>query len=101
MKKPHEAILSPRGLLIRAAILALVFGLCHVAGLREYTSFLCGNMATATGKSVFIAFLGFVYVLAFVSFWVFVPVMILGAGLMAAADRLLRGRGRGKQSAGE
>ena len=90
LKMPSMSeMLTPKGLLIRAGLLAAIFLVCHLAGLREYTSFLCGMYPTTGAAAAFSAFLGLVYVLMYLAFTVFVPIMVVGAGVIWALNRKL------------
>ncbi len=68
---------SPKGLLFRAAGLALLFGICLVVGLREHTTFLSG---TGTQES---AVWGLTYILAYLGFVLLAPTFLLAAALLA------------------
>lgn len=71
-----------RGMLLRAALLALAYGAAHLAGWRESTGFLSGTMAE--GLTIHqTAFRGGLYLLAHLGFWVLAPVLALGAVLTA------------------
>lgn len=85
---PH-AVLTPSGLVLRGAFLVAAFAACHLAGWREYTSFLCG-MDPAVGAAQTQALLGFIYVFAFLGSAVVAPVLLLAAAILwvlNAADR--------------
>lgn len=87
-------ILSPRGLLIRAAVISGLFVVGHLAGWREYTTVLCGTPPTAQGFAGLASFLGLVYVLAFVLFAVVVPILIVAAGFLWVHSLWRRGHER-------
>lgn len=70
--------LSPRGCLLRAAVLAAFFLFAHLAGWREATTALSGTAPSATGSQMNIM-QGLLYVLAFLGFTVAVPILILSA----------------------
>lgn len=76
---------SPAGFLVRAGLLAMAYGVCHVAGLRERMSFLSGTPpATGTGTDPAWAMtLGAAYFFCYFAFVLVVPVLILAAGLLA------------------
>lgn len=75
-------IASPRGLVVRAAELAAFFGVCHILGMREYTSVLCGMPPVAGGSRELYAFGGMIYILAYLSFVAVVPILLIAAGLL-------------------
>jgi len=83
-------MLSARGLLTRAAVIAALFAVCHLAGMREYASFLCGMAPCANGLGSVLAFLGLIYVLAYLSFVVLVPVLAIASGLLWGWHRIDR-----------
>jgi len=82
-------LLSPRGLVLRAAIVALVFALAHAAGLRAYTSILSGTSPTGNAADGWAALLGCIYVLLYFAFILAVPIALIAAALMALATRWL------------
>lgn len=86
-------ILSAKGLFARAVGLSLVFLVCHLAGLRAYTSILCGTYPSAGWASSFQAFFGLLYVLVYLVFTGLVPVLLIAAALLYAWERV---GGRGK-----
>ncbi len=73
---------SPKGFLLRAAGLAILFGICHAAGLREHTTFLSGTEAEAGGGNAS-AVWGVTYIAAYLGFVLLVPLLVLAAGLLA------------------
>lgn len=83
---PFREILSPAGLILRAAVLAALFGVCHLLGLRQYAAILCGTSASTTAP-MFAAWLGLIYVLMYLAFTVVVPILLIAAGLMSAWNR--------------
>jgi len=82
-----DEMLSIRGLLVRAAILTGCFVVGHLAGLSEYTSFLCGMQPIGGVMGMLHAFLGLLYVLAHLAFFVLVPILVIAAGLAHAFSR--------------
>ncbi len=86
---PMHEIFSPKGLIVRAAVLSAVFLICHLIGLREFTTILCGTYPS-TIMPVLAAGLGFVYVLMYLAFTVVVPVLLIAAGLLSIWARYIR-----------
>lgn len=88
---PRE-FLTPKALLVRAAIMVVAFLLAHVLGLREYTSILCGTSPSgevadrvSTLKGAIYGVLYFLAVLA-------APISVIAAGILFACQRwLVRG----------
>jgi hypothetical protein len=72
--------LSPRGFFATAAILALAFGACSLAGLREDTTFLSGtpnggSWPATVGRGV-------LYLYAYFGFVLLAPILCLAAALL-------------------
>ena len=87
MLVPH-GLLTPAGLLTRAAILAVIFLLCHAAGWRDYATVLCGT-DPSSGATHLQAFLGLIYVLAFLAFTVAAPILALASAVLCLLNRWL------------
>lgn len=86
-------LFSPRGFLLRAAALLVLFLIAHLAGWREHTSILCGTATSAAGWSRLGGTLGLVYVIVYSIAVVGVPILVLAAGLLALLQRLATKRG--------
>ncbi len=86
-------LFSPKDFLRRAVMLALLFLAAHLAGLREYTSILNGTVASPELGRGMSAFLGLVYVFAYLGFVLLVPILLLAAALLTGWRKLSRGRG--------
>ena len=84
----HARLLSPRGLLLRAAALTVLFLIVHAAGLREYTSVLSGTSPTGIRMDVWGGVLGVAYVALYFGFVLLVPVLALAAGVFLFLQRL-------------
>ena len=78
---------SPRGFLVRALFVSVAFLAVHLAGLRDYTSVLNGTVGSATAGWRMSAFLGVAYLILYMAFVLVVPVLILGAGILAVWQR--------------
>lgn len=87
LSAPLGEIVSPRGLVARAAILSAIFAICHFAGLREFTGILCGTYPSTTAPML-AAGLGFVYIIMYLAFTVVVPVLLIAAALLSACHKL-------------
>jgi hypothetical protein len=83
-------LFSPTGLLLRAALLALVYAALHLAGWREYTSILCGTSPTGNLADQRAALFGLIYVLLRFTVVVGCPVLVIAAGLLALLERRAR-----------
>jgi len=78
---------SPRGLLVRAAILTLSYAIFHALGWREYASFLSGTVAGVSSSQIKMC-LGALYVMLHFACVLVVPVLVLAAGLLFLGSRL-------------
>ena len=91
-------MVSPRGFLVRAVALAVVFAICHAAGLREHTAVLSGTIEAQPLQVT----LGVVYVCAYLGFVLAAPALVIAAIVFAALTALRRrGLGRTEGHAGE
>jgi hypothetical protein len=73
-------LLTPRGLLERALLVAVAFGAVHGLGWREETRFLSGTPGNAIE--------GVLYLLAYFGFVLVLPTLVLAASILALLDRL-------------
>ena len=90
-------LLSPGGLIVRAAWLWAAYLAAHIAGLREATSIICGTMPTGTPEDPWRAALGAGYVILYLAAVLAAPVLALAGVLFAAlipATRTIKGTGR-------
>jgi hypothetical protein len=77
-----------RGFLILAAVNGLIFGIAHLAGLREYTTMISG---TPIGRDALVsAALCVTYVLAYFGWVVVAPILVLTAAILAGWGKLAR-----------
>jgi len=72
--------------LLGAALLALAFGLVHALGLREYTTVLSGTRPPGAGDGAESA--AALYLLAWFGWTLGVPILVIGALVSAALERL-------------
>ena len=70
---------TPKGLVLRAGLLAVAYGISHAAGWREYTSILCGTAPGGDPHDQVAIVLGVLYVALHLSFVLAVPVLLLAA----------------------
>ena len=79
---------SLQGFLFRAAIIAVVFAICHLLGWREHTTFLTGTPTAAeTGLSTS-ATLGTFYMAAYFAFVLLTPILLVAASILFVWQRL-------------
>jgi hypothetical protein len=85
--------LSPKDLLLRAGTISLCFGIAHLAGLRQHTTFLSGTLADPAMSWPLASFLGGLYVLLYFAFALLVPILVIAAGLAQGHHRVWRPKG--------
>ncbi len=78
---------SPTAFVVRAIIIALLFCVSELLGLKEYTTFLSGTSANLTMSWQTAATLGLIHLLMYVAFILLVPVSLLTAVLLIAWNR--------------
>jgi hypothetical protein len=78
---------SPRGFLVRAAVISVVFLAVHLAGWRDYTSVLNGTVGSASAGWRTSTFFGVTYLILYMVFVLAVPVLVLAAGILAVWSR--------------
>ena len=81
-------LFSPKGLLVRAGLIALFFLLCHAAGLREYTSIVSGTSPTGDVGDIFSVALAGLYLVAYVAAVLVAPIMLLASAIFTALQLL-------------
>jgi hypothetical protein len=87
-RSQHEkaAWVSPRGFLIGAGALVLLYGVAHVLGLRDDASILSGTAPPSGAAGLA---LGIGYVLLYFAAVVGAPILVVGAAVFWVLDRLL------------
>ena len=78
---------SPTAFVVRAIIIALLFCMSELLGLKEYTTFLSGTSANLTMTWQTAATLGLIHLLLYVAFILLVPVSLITAGLLVAWNK--------------
>jgi hypothetical protein len=76
--------MTPKKLLLRAAILSAAYLLLHLLGGRNYAGFLSGTPVGGLGA----VFLGSAYVVMHFAFVIVAPILVIAAGLLALSARL-------------
>ena len=64
----------------------MAFTTCHLAGWRECTTILCGTSPTGGGGDRYASWFGVIYVLLYFASIMIVPILVLAAGFVAAAE---------------
>jgi hypothetical protein len=85
-ERERRRLLSPRGFVTAAAVIAVVFGILHALGLRPYTSILSGTAPPGAGGGEAVL-LGLVYVAAYFACVVAAPVLAIAAGIWWGWER--------------
>lgn len=80
--------LSPRGLLVRAALLVGVYTLFHVLGWREHVSAVYATSGARTGPAV----AGVLYALSYFGVVLVAPILAVAAGILAMLQRVFARR---------
>jgi len=83
---------SPTAFVVRAIIIALLFCMSELLGLKEYTTFLSGTSANLTMTWQTAATLGLIHLLLYVAFILLVPVYLIAAACLSAGTSGLAGR---------
>lgn len=84
--------LTPKDFLLRAAVIGVFFLVAHLAGLREYTSFLSGTVPSPDMGWQRAAFFGLVYLILYFTFVLLVPILLIAAFLQRAIRSFLNRR---------
>ena len=92
-RRAQGGIPSAGYLLEWAVLLAVLFIIAHVAGLRQFTSILNGTNGSTTLDWQTAAFFGVVYIFVYLGFVIAVPVLILAAGILKIWQRALPTKG--------
>jgi len=80
-----SGLFTPGGLLLRAGILVLVYLVLHVLGLRDYVTVLSGTSVSGKPPDPSDTTIAVSYAAAYLAFVLAVPIMVLAAGIFAAA----------------
>ncbi len=83
--------LSPKDLVQGAAVIAAIYLVIHLCGLRDYTSVLNGTTGSLNLSWGTAAGLGVTYVFAWLAFILGVPILLLAAALLVLWKRLFGG----------
>lgn len=75
--------------LLRALAISVLFLVVHLAGLREYTTFLSGTAANPHVSFHTSAFLGMAYIALYLGVVVIAPILVMAAGLLALWGRCI------------
>ena len=73
---------SPKDFVRHAVLIVLLFGLAHLAGLREFTTIITGTMAVPAWGAEVCAILGVGYMALYFGAVVLAPILVIAAGLL-------------------
>ena len=85
-------ILSPKGLIARAVIIAIIFAACHLLDWREHTSFLSGTRASPDMSPTICTLLGLAYIATYLSFVIATPILLIAAAIQSLSKLAQRAR---------
>jgi len=77
----YSRVFSPKGFLLRAAGLAVLFLIVHVLGWRGYTSILCGTSPTGRPSDAKATLFGVAYAGLYLAGVTLVPVLVLASAI--------------------
>ena len=81
-------LFSPRGFVMRALALLILYGICEILGWREETTFISGTPTSAeSGTDTSIIF-GVIYLFTYFAAVLAAPVLLLGAGILSIWQRI-------------
>lgn len=80
--------LSARDMVQRAAAIAGLFLLVHLAGFREYTGILNGTIGSLDLGWKLSSFLAAIYIILYLAFVLLVPVLLLATVILTIGERL-------------
>ncbi|MSR64808.1 MAG: hypothetical protein EXS18_03395 [Verrucomicrobiae bacterium] len=83
-------LFTAKGLLLRAALIAIAFLVCHALGLREYTSIICGQSLTGNVADKLPTALGCIYLVLYFLFVLVVPIMVIAVGLIFVGEKWMK-----------
>lgn len=82
--------LSPKDLLRRALLLAVLYGIVSAFGLREFTSVLNGTMGSVSLGWHLSVFFGLLYIVSYLAFVLGTPTLLIAAGILLLWKRLAK-----------
>jgi hypothetical protein len=82
--------LSPKDLVRRALVIAVIYFVVSAFGLREFTSILNGTMGSVSLGWHLSAFLGLLYIIFYLAFVLIAPTMLIAAGILVLWKRIVK-----------
>jgi hypothetical protein len=84
----HARFFTPEDFVLRAGLIAVLFLVAHLAGLREFTSFISARRRGQEWAWPIVALLGTAYLLLYFGCILAVPVLLLGAAMLKVVQWL-------------
>ena len=81
------AFFSSKYFLVRAAVIGVLFLIAHLAGLRDYTTFVTGTTGNPNVSLQLSALYGSIYLVLYMGCVVLAPIFVLAAGLLMVWER--------------
>lgn len=78
----RAVFLSPKDLVRHAVLIMALFGVAHLAGLREFTTIITGTLAAPSLGAGWCAVLGAGYMALYFGTVVLTPILLIAAGLL-------------------
>lgn len=82
--------LSPKDLLRRALLLAVLYAIVSAFGLREFTSILNGTMGSVSLGWHLSLFFGLLYIVSYLAFVLGTPTLLIAAGILFLWKRVVK-----------
>jgi len=90
--EPMHKTISVSGLLKRSFFLLIFFLLCHLTGLRVFTSVLCGTFQGSGITRFLSAFLGILYIAMYIAATIICPILVIASGMLWLIIKILPSR---------
>src|ERR1041385_2860970 len=84
----HADFFSPKDFVRRAIFISVAFLIIHLAGLKDFATILNGTMGSVELGWAMSAFLGLLYICAWLGLVVLVPILLIAAVLLSIWNRL-------------
>jgi hypothetical protein len=81
---------SPKDLVRRALVIAVIYGVVSAVGVRQFTSILNGTMGSVALGWHLSAFLGLLYIFCYLAFVLISPSMLIAAGILVLWKKIVK-----------
>jgi hypothetical protein len=82
--------LSPKDLVRRALVIAVLYFIVSAFGLRDFTSILNGTMGSVALGWHMSVFLGLLYIFSYLAFVLMTPTMLIAAGILLLWKKIVK-----------